>query len=135
MMEEQKKNSILIVDDEKFNIMTLAHILSPNHVIYVTKDGRDAIDIAHENKPDVILLDIIMPNMDGYEVLKALKSSEVTRDIPVIFISGLSGAEDEQKGLSLGAADYICKPFIPAVVALRVMNQIMLINQAREKLA
>ena len=123
-MEEQKKNSILIVDDEKFNIMALAHILSPDYVIYVSKDGQDAIDIAHENKPDVILLDILMPGMDGYEVLSALKSSEVTRDIPVIFISGLSSAEDEQKGLSLGAADYICKPFNPAIVELRVMNQI-----------
>ena len=134
-MEEQKKNSILIVDDEKFNIMALAHILSPDHVIYISKDGQDAIDIAHENKPDVILLDILMPGMDGYEVLRELKRSEVTRDIPVIFISGLNGAEDEQKGLSLGAADYICKPFHPAIVELRVMNQIRLINQMRELLA
>ena len=124
VVEEQKKNSILIVDDEKLNIMALAHILSPGYVIYVSKDGQDAIDIAHENKPDVILLDIIMPKMDGYAVLKALKSAEATRDIPVIFISGLSGAEDEQKGLSLGAADYICKPFNPAIVELRVMNQL-----------
>jgi len=134
-MAEAKKNTVLIVDDEKSNIMILTHILSPAYDIYASRDGKDAVDAAHEFMPDIILLDILMPGMDGYDVIKELKSSETTREIPVIFISGLSRVEDERRGLSLGAADYINKPFNSAIVELRVKNQIMLINQMRELLA
>jgi len=129
IMKEAKKNSILIVDDEKSNIMTLTHILSQSYTIYASKDGQDAIEAANEYLPDIILLDIIMPGIDGYGVLEALKSSEKTKMIPVIFITGLSSAEDEKKGLSLGAADYISKPFNPAIVELRVQSQLKIINQ------
>ena len=128
-MKTVDTRSILIVDDEQSNIMALSHILSSEFTIYAVKDGQDAIEMAEEFLPDVILLDIIMPEMDGYAVISALKSSEKTLHIPVIFITGLSNADDEEKGLALGAADYISKPFSAAIVKLRVQNQIKLIEQ------
>ena len=124
-----RKNSILIVDDEESNVMALSHMLSPDYTVFAVLDGQDAIGIAEENNPDVILLDIIMPQMDGYAVLNALKSSETTKHIPVIFITGLSNPHEEEKGLSAGAADYISKPFSPAIVKIRIKNQINIINQ------
>jgi len=130
-MEAEEHNSILIVDDEKANIIALSHILGPTYSIYSSRNGHDAIEIAKEYSPCMILLDILMPEMDGYAVIEELKNNEATRDIPVIFITGLDNAEDERRGLSLGAADYISKPFNPAVVELRVLNQIKIINQIR----
>ena len=130
-MEEAKKNSVLIVDDEKANIITLTHILGPTCTVYASKDGLDAIEAAQKHLPDVILLDILMPEMDGYEVIEALKNNETTKAIPVIFITGLSGDDDEKKGLSLGAADYISKPFNSVIVELRVQSQLKIVNQMR----
>ena len=130
-MDEIKKNSILIVDDEKSNLMVLTHLLGREYAIYTAKDGRDAIDKAGKLLPDIILLDILMPEMDGYEVLAELKNSNETRDIPIIIITGLSSSEDEEKGLALKAADYISKPFHAAIVKLRVSNQIKIVNQLR----
>ncbi|MCL2634144.1 MAG: ATP-binding protein [Oscillospiraceae bacterium] len=129
------KNSILIVDDERANISALKSILSPEYTIYASSDGSDAIETAEEFKPDIILLDVIMPDMDGYEVITALKNSERTRDIPVIFITGLDNHEAEERGLALGAVDYILKPFSSAIVKLRVKNQIDLVNQTRTIIA
>ena len=133
----ESKNSILIVDDEKANLLYLNHILSPDYLIYTARDAAEALERANEFHPDLILLDIIMPGMDGYETLTALKKSEKTVDIPVIFITGLSSSEDEMKGLDLGAEDYIAKPFSDAIVKLRVRNQIKMVNQMRaiEKLS
>ena len=131
MRDNKDKNSILIVDDEKSNIMALSMILSPDYVIYAAKNGRDAIEIAQEYLPDVILLDILMPEMDGYDVISRLKGMEETESIPVIFVTGLTTAGSEVKGLDLGAADYIIKPFSPAIVKLRVRNQIKIVNQIR----
>jgi diguanylate cyclase (GGDEF)-like protein len=128
---EENKNSVLIVDDEDSNIMALTHILGETYTIYAVKDGQDAIEVAEEFLPDVILLDIVMPEMDGYMVIAELKRLEKTRNIPVIFITGLSNSTDEEKGLSLGAADYIGKPFSPAIVKLRISNQIKMLNQLR----
>jgi len=125
------KNSILIVDDEKSNLKYLNHILSNDYSIFIAKDGREAIEIAKAVLPDLILLDIIMPGMDGYEVFSGLKSSEITREIPVIFITGLGSNEEEEKGLASGAVDYITKPFSAEVVRRRVQNQIRIINQIR----
>jgi len=130
-MEEAKSNSVLVVDDESSNILALTHILGPDYVIYAAKNGQKGIEAADKYLPDVILLDIMMPEMDGYAVISALKNAETTRDIPVVFITGLSNADDEEKGLNLGAADYISKPFSPAIVKLRVRNQIKMINQLR----
>ena len=130
-MEKTKKNSILIVDDDESNILALTHILASDYDIMAAKDGQDAIEVAEEFLPDVVLLDVIMPEMDGYAVIGELKKSGKTKDIPVIFITGLSSADDEEKGLNLGAADYISKPFSPATVKLRVQNQIKIIDQTR----
>jgi len=132
-MNSSKKYSILIVDDEKSNISALKEILSPEYTVYASIDGQDALETAQEFMPDVILLDIIMPGMDGYAVIAALKDSEKTHNIPVIFITGLDNIEAEEKGLALGAADYILKPFRSAVVKLRVQNQIKLLNQLRQQ--
>jgi len=130
-MGDSMKNTILIIDDEKPNLMYLNEIFSDKYSIFVAKDGPEAIIKAKEILPDLILLDILMPGMNGYEVLAELKSSEMTRDIPVIFITGLSSSEDEEKGLSLGTADYITKPFRDAIVRMRTDNQIRMINQMR----
>jgi len=131
------RNTVLIIDDEKANIIALTHILSSDYKIYAAKSGRDGIELASNYMPDVILLDIRMPGMDGYETLSCLKYSEKTQKIPVIFITGLSNRGDEEKGLSFGAADYITKPFSTHVVKMRVENQIKMINQLRmiEKLS
>ena len=125
------KNSVLIVDDSQFNITSLSSILSSKYIIYIAKDGREAIETAKRFLPDVILLDIMMHGMDGFEVIAALKINAATREIPVIFITGLDSSENEEKGLSLNAADYITKPFNPAVVELRVRNQMRIVNQIR----
>jgi len=126
-----ENNSILIVDDETADHIFLTHVLSPEYTIYTAKDGESAIIKAKEVLPDLILLDIIMPGMSGVEVLTALKKSEETRDIPVIFISGLSSIEDEEKGLAYDVVDYISKPFCAGIVKLRIRNQIKIVNQIR----
>ena len=131
-MEKIREHSVLIVDDEVSNILALTHILSKEYVLYASRDGHDALESAEEHLPDVILLDIIMPEMDGYEVLSKLKSSEITRDIPVIFVTGLRESGDEERGLAMGAADYIVKPFSSALVRLRVRNQIKLIEKIKK---
>ena len=130
-MNESKKYSVLVVDDENSNILLLTHILSNEYTVYAAKNGQSAIKAAEKYLPDIILLDIIMPDMDGYEVITALKASEKARDIPVIFITGLGSSENEEKGLDYGIADYIVKPFSPAIVKIRVRNQIKLLEQFR----
>ena len=133
-MDEIKKNSILVVDDEHSNILALIHMLGQKYTVYAKKSGKEAIETAEEIVPDLILLDVLMPEMDGYEVISTLKKSEKTKDIPVIFISGLRETEDEKKGLALGAADYIGKPFVPEIVELRVRNQIQMVNLMRSNI-
>jgi CheY-like chemotaxis protein len=130
-MEQPVRNSILLVDDETANLLVLNHILGADYTLYTARDGLGAIKRAAEYPPDLILLDILMPGMDGYEVLSALKKAEKTRDIPVIFITGLRGSDDEEKGLLLGADDYISKPFNNTIVQSRVRNQIRIVNQMR----
>ncbi|MCL2819283.1 MAG: ATP-binding protein [Oscillospiraceae bacterium] len=130
-MIEDKKNVVLIVDDETANIIAMTNILSTDYDVFAAKNGADAIELANEHLPDVILLDVLMPEMDGYEVISTLKSMEKTKSIPVIFITGLDNIEAERKGLGLGAADYIPKPFNPDIVKLRVENQVKLVNHIR----
>ena len=131
MKKSGEKNSVLIVDDEKSNILILINILGPEYTVFASTDGREAVEIAEKSLPDVILLDVIMPDMDGYAVIGALKKSEKTRDIPVIFITGLDGDEAEKKGLDLGAVDYISKPFYAPIVKIRIDNQIKIVNNTR----
>jgi len=131
-MENTASNTILLVDDETVNLMFLTNILSPEYTVYIAQDGQSAIRKAEEVSPDIILLDIIMPGMNGYEVLSVLRDKHETRDIPVIFITGLNSSKDEEKGLESDAVDYISKPFSVGIVKLRVRNQIRIINQMRE---
>jgi len=128
---ELKKNNLLIVDDENANLKVLSHILGTEYTIYTATNGANAIQKAKELQPDLILLDIIMPEMDGYETLSTIKKTEEIHKIPVIFITGLDSVEDEEKGLSLDAADYITKPFSVPIVKLRVRNQIQIVNHLR----
>jgi len=130
-MGKVEKNSVLIVDDEDIDLKILSTILSPEYTIYITKDGYSAIKLANEYLPDIILLDIVMPEKNGYEVLAELKENPKTQNIPVIFISGLDSVEDEERGLALDAADFIHKPFSPLIAKLRVRNQVQIINQIR----
>jgi PleD family two-component response regulator len=116
----EKEYSILIIDDEKSNLTVLTDILHDEYNVHVVKDSREAVETAENQMPDIILLDIIMPYLDGYEVLAGLKASEKTRDIPVIFTTGLDCEKEKAKGLSLGIADYIAKPFHASLVKVRV---------------
>ncbi|MCL2720121.1 MAG: response regulator [Treponema sp.] len=131
-MDSAGKNSVLVVDDEKLNLEILKKILEVDYNVFLTKSGRSAIEMAKKYSPDLILLDILMPDLDGFEVLSALKSMEQTAGIPVIFITGLDSVEYEEKGLDLKAADFIYKPFSEKIIKLRVRNQIQILNQIRE---
>ncbi len=130
-MDEKKAYSLLIVDDMLPNLRMLVDILKSEYNIHIAKNGQEAIRSAVEKKPDVILLDVLMPDMDGYEVITVLKGDERTRKIPVIFVTGLDDDSNEEKGLALQAADYIIKPFNPAIVKLRVRTQIQIVAQMR----
>jgi putative two-component system response regulator len=116
----------MIIDDVKVNIDILIETLRPDYEISVVLDGKAALEAIAEDKPDLILLDIMMPEMDGYEVCKILKAGESTKNIPVIFITAMTEERDEAKGLALGAVDYITKPFSPELVKSRVHNQLEL---------
>jgi len=126
------KNSILIVEDSELNIAVLTDILADNYELHVAKDGQTGIDIAKKEIPDLILLDIVLPRMDGYEVIKVLKDTWATKDIPIIFVTALNNVDDERKGLLMGADDYINKPFDPLIVKLRVNIQIRMVNQLKQ---
>lgn len=115
---------ILVIDDEKMNIISLAHFLKPQYELIVAVDGVTGFEAAEKHIPDLILLDVIMPEVSGFDIIVKLKESEKTSHIPVIFLTGLSNAADEEKGLSLGAVDYIPKPFNKALVKKRIDTQI-----------
>jgi signal transduction histidine kinase/DNA-binding response OmpR family regulator len=123
------KYSVLVVDDQETGIALLKKILSPEYNIYSANNGKDAISIAKTFMPDIILLDVMMPEMDGYDVIKILRETKTTKNIPVIFLTTLDRDEEEEKGLLLGASDYIIKPYSPAIVKLRVRNQINMFQQ------
>ena len=117
---------ILIVDDAPANIQMLVEILGPEYEILIATDGLDGLESALEHIPDVILLDVEMPGLDGYQVCTQLKADPVTQGIPVLFLTSRDDTQDEATGLALGAIDYITKPFNPAVVSTRIKNQLEL---------
>ena len=117
---------ILVVDDTPQNLVFIGDILRHHYRVRVAPSGHRALSIARSNPPDLILLDIMMPEMDGYEVCRQLKASEDLRDIPVIFLTALGEADDEARGLELGAVDYIIKPIAPAILHARVRNHLQL---------
>ncbi|GAB6060584.1 diguanylate cyclase [Desulfonatronum parangueonense] len=133
-MVEERQARILMVDDEPVNIELIADIFDQDHEVLFAVNGEKALEIAMASAPDVILLDVLLPGMDGFEVCSRLKADPLTRDIPVIFITGLGDTMAETKGLELGAMDYIAKPINPPVVKMRVRNQIEL-KRARDQLS
>lgn len=123
----EELNRILIVDDERYNIKVLTDLLREDHKIMAAKTGEQALNAAQgPNQPDLILLDIMMQGLDGYEVCKRLKADSRTMHIPVIFITALDTSDDEAKGFEVGAVDYITKPFKPVIVKARVRTHIQL---------
>lgn len=131
-MIEDKLFSVLVVDDDISDLNALNNILKSDYTVYFAKSGQSAIKRAVENKPDIILLDVIMPDMNGYEVISELKRTDA-RDIPVIFITGLNDVKDELKGFSLGAVDYITKPFNSSIVNARLDSHLRTAVRLREK--
>lgn len=130
-MNKPGKFTILIVDDERSNIDVLMHILKPDYGVRIAKSGSSALKVAREHQPDLILLDVLMPDMSGFDVLRELKESDQTRHIPAIFVTGLSKVEDEERGFHAGAVDYIVKPFNHAIVKARVETHLKIIKQMR----
>lgn len=126
MPELIKQPTILIVDDMTTNILILSDLLKDEYDIKVAKNGEKAIEIVNSQNIDLILLDVEMPNLNGYEVCKILKASDKTKNIPIIFITARSSETDEEKGLDLGAIDYVTKPFSKTIVKLRIRNHIKL---------
>lgn len=126
---------ILIVDDTPTNLGVISGALTDTYKTKVATNGQKALALAAaEDKPDLILLDVVMPEMDGYEVCTRLKADPATREIPVIFLTGQTNVEDETRGFSVGAVDYVHKPFSPAIVKARVRSHILL-REARAQLA
>jgi putative two-component system response regulator len=124
--------TILIVDDTPENLSVLGELLQPNYRVRAANSGRRALQIARSTPhPDLILLDVMMPEMDGYDVLAELRSDPATQHIPVVFVTAMDGTEDEERGLDHGAVDYITKPLRPAVVLARVRTHLEL-KQARD---
>ncbi len=127
--------TILTVDDSPENLAILSDLLQPAYRVLAATSGQRALLIAGaQSQPDLILLDVMMPGMDGYQVFEQLRANPVTRAIPVIFITAMNDLESELRGLELGAVDYICKPIVPPVVLARVRTQLEL-KQARDWLA
>lgn len=126
-MEKNRRFTILVVDDEPTNLSLMNQILQNDYHVKVARNGTKALEIAFsENPPDLVLLDIMMPGIDGYNVCRELKRKPETRQIPVIFLTGMNSEKNEEAGLKLGAVDYITKPFNSSIVKARVHNHIQL---------
>ncbi|MDP1527197.1 MAG: adenylate/guanylate cyclase domain-containing protein [Rhodocyclaceae bacterium] len=116
--------TILVVDDTPQNLSLMSDLLESLYTVKLAPSGARALKIASTNPPDLILLDIMMPEIDGYEVCRTLKANPETSDIPVIFLTAMQAMEDEERGLQLGAVDYITKPISPPILLARVRNQL-----------
>lgn len=127
------KSTVLVVDDTPENIDILTSVLQDTYKIKAALNGEKALKIAQKvPQPDMILLDIMMPGMDGYEVCQKLKSDPLTAKIPIIFITAMSSQENEEKGLKMGAVDYISKPISPSITKARIQTHLALSDQNRE---
>lgn len=122
---------ILIVDDSILEIKILADILQDRYDILACRSGIDGLEVAYQEDPALILLDIIMPEADGFEILERLKENEKTKDIPVIFLTGLEDVATEEKGLLMGAVDYIRKPYNPNIIRARVRTHVRMYRYRR----
>ena len=127
---QRKPPCLLIVDDQPINIQALYRIFAPDHRVLMATSGAKALALCKEDPPDLILLDVVMPDMDGHEVCMRLKADEATRNIPVMFVTSHTDAEEETTGLQLGAVDFIAKPVNPPVVRARVKTHLTLKAQS-----
>jgi putative two-component system response regulator len=124
-MEENKKHPrILVVDDAPENLMVMESILSEDYSLKLFNDSSEALEYAFANPPDLILLDIMMPKIDGFEICRRLKANPKLSDVPVIFITSKTDIEDEERGFSVGASDFIHKPISAPIVTARVKTHI-----------
>ncbi len=127
MSDKSEKPRVLLVDDKPENIDVLANILGESYQVLIALNGAKALEIAAKaDSPDLILLDVMMPEMDGYEVCRRLQENKDTADIPIIFVTAMSDVEDEARGFELGAVDFITKPLSPSIVKARVGTQLAL---------
>jgi len=127
-----RKPKLLVVDDQAFNIQILYQIFKGDYEVFMATSGAQALALCADQSPDLILLDVVMPDMDGHEVCRRLKADPHTRDIPVIFVTGHNNSEEESLGLQLGAVDFISKPVNATVVRARVYSQLMLRETLRQ---
>ncbi|MEH6578958.1 MAG: two-component system response regulator [Amphritea sp.] len=133
LAQQSSRQRILVVDDTPDNIEVLRGVLHKDYQITVAISGAKALELARsEHRPDMILLDVMMPEMDGYEVCRRLKRDPRTADIPVIFVTSKDEVDSEETGLEIGAVDYITKPIVPRIVQARVKTQLALYDQNRE---
>lgn len=123
-MESVERPVLLLVDDTPINLLLLTRMLEKDYTINSARNGQEALDSAFTAPPDLILLDVMMPDMDGFEVCRRLKDNPSTTHIPVIFITAKNAIEDEERGFALGAADFIHKPISPPIVAARVKTHL-----------
>ena len=123
-MADREKPLILTVDDVPENIDVIKGILTPTYTVSAAINGKLALKIAEAQQPDVILLDVMMPEMDGHEVCRRLKANDSTKDIPVIFVTALGDGDDEREGLELGAADYVTKPISPQILKEKISTHL-----------
>lgn len=128
MLRNVEKPSLLLVDDEPVNLRVLKQLLSADYQLIFAKNGEEAIRLASTRHPKLILLDIMMPGLTGYEVCRVLKGQDSTRAIPVIFVTALNDEQDEAEGFEVGAVDYITKPISPPVVKARVKTHLSLVK-------
>jgi diguanylate cyclase (GGDEF)-like protein len=127
---QDKLPCLLVVDDQAINIQALYRIFAPDHRVLMATSGAKALALCKEDPPDLVLLDVVMPEMSGHEVCTRLKADEATRDIPVMFVTSHTDADEETMGLQLGAVDFIAKPVNPAVVRARVRTHLTLKAQS-----
>lgn len=126
-MQQPGNQTVLIVDDEPINIKALELVLGEEHNLVFATDGETALEMAQANpQPDLILMDIVMPGLDGFEVCARLKKNDKTRNIPVVFLTAKWETSEETRGLELGAVDYIRKPFSPPIIKARIRNHLEL---------
>lgn len=124
----KNQSNILVVDDEPTNLRVLNQLLNDTYKLTFAKSGQEALRLVEKEQPDLILLDVMMPEMTGYEVCEKLKSNSQFKSIPVIFVTALNDATDEARGFSVGAVDFISKPISPAVVKARVKTHLSLVD-------
>lgn len=129
LKEPERKPRLLVVDDQPTNIQVLYRVFADDCQVFMATSGEQALHTAREEAPDIILLDVMMPDMDGYEVCRQLKQDNATRDIPILFVTAHHEAQEEARGLACGAVDFITKPIHPAVVRARVHTHLTLQRQ------